>query len=431
MKRALFILPLFLLGPLRPAAAVNPVNTGAPNAYMVENTSGTNNCYFFQTTPTCSATITGLSSSTLSGAILNQSTLQAGATAFPDFIYVGHGIITDGSIGAQALFRTDAGLEVENSTKPIISLFNTTNPLTISKEAAITFGGYTSLGNAHQTSSISATFGTNTDATSDGVLRLDPKFNSELSSQDMQLFGRTGIQIFGPASQTAGPGSGTVEEISNGTVVAGTLNSTFIVISSTQNAGQQFGFDSSTNAGLEFCEGSSCSLEWGTNNGSTLANRMTLTAAGNLQFADTTKGIVGTTTNDNATAGDYGEYVSSVTATDSFALSNNTWADCATITLGAGDWNLTGQVEFDGASPIATQLLMGISSTSGNSATGLVLGDNEMSAFINTAATDSGATVSAWRRSISGSTQFFLKGKANFSGGTEFCFGRLSARRVR
>jgi len=81
-KRSFLFFLVFLITAGHHANAFTTVGSTA-NAYMVENTSGTSPtgqfCYEFQTNPTCLTTITGLSTATLSGAILNQATLQTGA----------------------------------------------------------------------------------------------------------------------------------------------------------------------------------------------------------------------------------------------------------------------------------------------------------------------------------------------------------------
>lgn len=98
--------------------------------------------------------------------------------------------------------------------------------------------------------------------------------------------------------------------------------------------------------------------------------------ATSLAFSPSTGGIIGTTTNDNGGAGKVGEYIES-TGSPSFAnFTTNTYADVATITLTAGDWDVSGQVFMDrnGATVTSIQAGVGISGTSGNSSTGLVNG---------------------------------------------------------
>ncbi len=76
-----------------------------------------------------------------------------------------------------------------------------------------------------------------------------------------------------------------------------------------------------------------------------------------------TNGIVGTTTNNNANAGSVGEYV---TATGTaVSLTNNTPANCTSISLTAGDWDVYGSALFNPAGTTTTAaILVGISTTS-------------------------------------------------------------------
>lgn len=140
--------------------------------------------------------------------------------------------------------------------------------------------------------------------------------------------------------------------------------------------------------------------------------------------------IVGTTTNNNASAGNIGEYVSSTNAGTN-APGTGQWFDVANISLTAGDWAVTAEISFNLAGATATQCNGGVSTTTGNSATGLTLGDNWLQTLVPTAITDTSVTIGSWRKSISSTTTVYLKGNWAFSAGTPNCYGRISARRVR
>ena len=58
-----------------------------------------------------------------------------------------------------------------------------------------------------------------------------------------------------------------------------------------------------------------------------------------ITWSDTTKGIVGTTTNNDAAAGYVGEYLSATNSTGT-TVNNNTATDITTISLTAGDWDV-------------------------------------------------------------------------------------------
>jgi hypothetical protein len=58
-----------------------------------------------------------------------------------------------------------------------------------------------------------------------------------------------------------------------------------------------------------------------------------------VSWSDTTKGIVGTTTNNDASSGYVGEYLSATNSTGT-TVNNNTATDITTISLTAGDWDV-------------------------------------------------------------------------------------------
>ncbi len=149
--------------------------------------------------------------------------------------------------------------------------------------------------------------------------------------------------------------------------------------------------------------------------------------------------LIGTTTNDNATTGNYGEYISSIT-TQANAIncvaSGNT-GDIINITLTAGDWDINADWGWirNGATVVsADDLEFGVGTASGNNFTGVTLGDT------GTEFTQSGAntmniyqiTMGRIRKSISTTTTFYLKEYCGtFGPGTPQMYGKISARRVR
>ena len=55
--------------------------------------------------------------------------------------------------------------------------------------------------------------------------------------------------------------------------------------------------------------------------------------------------LVGTTTNDSAAAGVVGQYISSYVSATSVPTTN-TWGDLTSVSLTAGDWDVTVRMEF-------------------------------------------------------------------------------------
>lgn len=141
-------------------------------------------------------------------------------------------------------------------------------------------------------------------------------------------------------------------------------------------------------------------------------------------------GILGTATNDSASAGNVGEYVSSVVTATNFPATN-VYGDLTSISLTAGDWDVTGIVDSTLNGATMTVAVGGVSTTSGNSATGLTVGSNFFNSPPPTSAYDVQIVIPAYRISLSATTTVYLKYRASYSAGTPQATGRLSARRVR
>lgn len=142
---------------------------------------------------------------------------------------------------------------------------------------------------------------------------------------------------------------------------------------------------------------------------------------------------VGTNTNDSASAGIVGEYVSAkvLQASRISAAGSGTWTNITSISLTAGDWDVTGVVEGQLAGATTTTFDIALSAFSGATTTDQVQGDNQIEVYPPTSTVDSSASIPAWRVSLSGTTTIFLKFAYAFSAGTPKAFGRISARRMR
>lgn len=154
----------------------------------------------------------------------------------------------------------------------------------------------------------------------------------------------------------------------------------------------------------------------------------TLTATG---LSTLTGGILGTVAGGNATAGNVGEYVSaSVVQGSATALTTATPKTVTSITLTAGDWDITAIGSITGAST-GTAFDVAIGTTT-NSFTGTVLGDTRCETpTVSLTGADATLMIPAVRVSISGSTTYYLVVQEVFTIGTPAAYGRISARRVR
>lgn len=142
--------------------------------------------------------------------------------------------------------------------------------------------------------------------------------------------------------------------------------------------------------------------------------------------------IQGTDTNDSASAGFVGEYIESVVSAVTAPTSGN-FGDLTSISLTAGDWDVTA-LAYVAIGAGAWQLIqIGISTTPGNSTAGLVAGSNRLLdswASSATTPTEQSLTIAAYRVSLSATTTIYFKFESTYVVAPTF-FGRISARRVR
>lgn len=141
----------------------------------------------------------------------------------------------------------------------------------------------------------------------------------------------------------------------------------------------------------------------------------------------------GTSTNDNAAAGDIGEFISSTIASGSaVSLTTATATNVTSISLTAGDWDVSGAGFTNPSLGNATAVLVGISLTSATLPS-FNAGDTNYHAMVTTA-TDISTTVlpvGPWRVSVGSTTTVYLVGSVTFGSGTASMHGTLRARRVR
>lgn len=142
----------------------------------------------------------------------------------------------------------------------------------------------------------------------------------------------------------------------------------------------------------------------------------------------------GTTTNDNATAGNVGEYVESVIPTGSATpLVSNTTKTITSISLTAGDWDVDGVINFLTATTTSvTYIQAGLSLvTNTQDLTAGRTTELTIPATVPGAATLLSKEFPPYRLSLSGTTTIFLIGASIFTVSTNAGWGLIRARRVR
>lgn len=160
---------------------------------------------------------------------------------------------------------------------------------------------------------------------------------------------------------------------------------------------------------------------------------LTFTGALTLSGAVTPSGgLVGTTAGGSATAGHIGEEIRATLAEASgITLTTVEWNDVTSISLTAGDWDISVVTEF-GGTVTGTALLIGISTNSGNNGAGQTGGDNQCSSpTMPTATSNYTMNIPSYRVTISGTTTYYSKVRGTFTVGTLKSWGRISARRRR
>jgi hypothetical protein len=146
------------------------------------------------------------------------------------------------------------------------------------------------------------------------------------------------------------------------------------------------------------------------------------------KFTPTGSSIIGTTTNNNATAGYVGEFVSSVILeANKISLTSTVTADITSISLTAGDWDVWSNASFDDSAS-DTEWQSWCSDTSAT------LPDYAYVAFLSALAT-AGVGVNLtnpYRRfSLSTTTTIYLSANITFASGTVGAYGTINARRAR
>lgn len=139
----------------------------------------------------------------------------------------------------------------------------------------------------------------------------------------------------------------------------------------------------------------------------------------------------GTITNDSANAGDIGEKISASIGATNFPTSGQ-WGDLTSISLTAGDWDVSLIGEITRAGSTFTDGMVGISVTSGNSSTGLTAGVSRLYFDLT------GITflvfpicLSVVRISLNSTTTVYFKYFADYSAAVPTMTGGIFARRVR
>lgn len=128
-----------------------------------------------------------------------------------------------------------------------------------------------------------------------------------------------------------------------------------------------------------------------------------------------------------------GESVNSAVTSTAFSASGN-YGDLTSINLTSGTWLVSGVMVVTVGVTTTTAINLGISTTTGNSSTGLTSGDNLVTKGLDNGSTALGISnfsVPSYPMVISSNTTVYLKYRGVFSGGTPTAEGRISAVRIK
>ena len=140
----------------------------------------------------------------------------------------------------------------------------------------------------------------------------------------------------------------------------------------------------------------------------------------------------GTTTNNNAAAGVVGEYVSSTVASLGVSLTTGVFADVTSISLTAGDWDVSGVVGITNTLGTTTYSYIQYSSSTTSATIGSLGQSGGLTTPSNIAATvDFISPIPTTRYSLSATTTIYLVARAGFAVSNSSAYGVIRARRVR
>lgn len=153
-------------------------------------------------------------------------------------------------------------------------------------------------------------------------------------------------------------------------------------------------------------------------------------------FTSTGSSIRGTNTNNDADVGWVGEYVSTrMVAGASLAATQGSFGNIISTVITAGDWDVSGGVEYDSNGSTMTVFFVACSSFSANTQTDHVTGNNQIVWGQSLNATTTlipTFLVGAWRITVAASTTIYLKNRTTVATGTPNVVAAfMRARRVR
>jgi hypothetical protein len=184
----------------------------------------------------------------------------------------------------------------------------------------------------------------------------------------------------------------------------------------------------SSTAGMSFSVDAAGPIKFATN----ATQRMEIDSSGNLGFSTAGKGILGTTTNNNADAGVVGEFVSSTVASIGVSMTSGTPIDITSINLTAGDWDVSGVIGITNTLGTTTYSFITYSSSTTSATIGSLGQAGGLTPPSTISATvDFVTPIPTTRYSLASTTTIYLVARAGFAVSNSYAYGVIRARRVR
>ncbi len=141
--------------------------------------------------------------------------------------------------------------------------------------------------------------------------------------------------------------------------------------------------------------------------------------------------LQGTITNDSAATGILGEHVTASVAATNVVAGSGAFENATSISLTAGDWDVSGGLHHILNGATVTGIFAAISVNTGNTTTDHVSGANQFSGLPPSANVSVTLALIDYRISIATTTTVYLKSRVDYSAGTPRYLGTIRARRVR
>lgn len=156
-------------------------------------------------------------------------------------------------------------------------------------------------------------------------------------------------------------------------------------------------------------------------------NRMLIKSTGFMQWHAYGAGTLITDSSGNITA-NTGYATSAVASGSPVSLTNATGANITSISLGAGTWDVQGNVNFSASTATVTGTSGGITSTTGTVPTD---GTEVYSGVqVTLLSENDSVTIPSKRFTLGGTTTIYLVGKCTFSAGSVSAFGSITAKQA-